>query len=443
MRPDFPTLPNSERIRAHVLAALGRYWSKDHTSVASLPVAKITAVTISGPLRLVEIKLPDWAAHCGIGASLLIPREAISSNSQSSDDWQQVDWWLAAFLLLEAWHERLWEHEHGPIHSYSFRLPGWDERAWERAWVNRIGLFLRRWATHQSGAAAETQMGLLHKHQIHLTHDVDALAKTLPIRLKQSSFNLLNAARCLRHGQYRHMVGRLLHASSFLFSWDDWWTFTQLQKWEADAGIRATFYFHADRRLKTLKNWLFDPSYDLAAPKQSALLRHLVSEGHRIGLHPSFDTWQDYLQIAAQRAWVEESAGVSITQCRQHWLRFSWQYTWAAQQSAGLKYDSTLMFNDRHGFRNSSALCWAPWHPHGDSSHDIYALPTVFMDSHFYDYQSISPALRNQTIRNYIEECNIVSGEVALLWHPHTLSKDFGWSDGFRDLINLIKEFNR
>ena len=42
--------------------------------------------------------------------------------------------------MLEGWHERIWEKVHGCIHSYSFRLKGWDTRAWDHAWVNRCYL---------------------------------------------------------------------------------------------------------------------------------------------------------------------------------------------------------------------------------------------------------------------------------------------------------------
>ncbi len=440
---DAPTLPNAERILNHVLTALDRYWTNDSGPVKALPVARLTlAEPISGPLRLIEVELPEWVADCGVEGGLLIPEESAAAQPKSAEAWQQTDWWLAAFLLLEAWHERVWEYEHGPIHSYSFRLRGWDDRAWQHAWVNRIALFLRQWAIQRSGDSAADRMGQLPRTAIHITHDVDAVSKTLPIRLKQGAFNFFNAARSLRRGQFRESESYLRQAGRFLVGREDWWTFDQLQQWEADAGIRATYHFHADRHPKTLKRWLFDPGYDIAAPKQRALLRQVAAQGHRIGLHPGFESWQDATQLAAQRAWVEEAASVKVTHCRQHWLRFSWQDTWSAQQSAGLTHDSTLMFNDRPGFRNSSALCWQPSDPYSSGAHELSALPSVFMDSHFYDYQPMTAAARHAAMQHWILECHSVRGEAALLWHPHTLTKDYGWSDGFRDAISLIAELD-
>jgi len=431
-------LPDSERIRDHVITALGCYWSVDPKGVAGLPIAQKSAVVpISGPLRLVEIQLPEWAVDCGVKGALLAPAEAVGE----AGSWQHTDWWLSAFLLLEAWHERAWEQEHGPIHSYSFRLKGWDERAWQHAWVNRIGLFLRQWAIQQSGEDGADKIGPLPKTQIHMTHDVDAVAKTLPIRLKQGAFNLFNAAQSLRRGQFRQTAERLRKANRFLLGKEDWWTFDQLQQLEADSGIRATYHFHADPQPKNLKRWLFDPGYDIASPKLKALLSQLAEQGHTIGLHPGFETWQDAEQIAAQRTRVEQSAGVQVTHCRQHWLRFSWQSTWMAQQTAGLTHDTTLMFNDRPSFRNSSALAWHPWHSASATALNLTALPSVLMDSHFYDYQPMTPVAREMAMRHWLQECYRVGGEIAVLWHPHTLTTDYGWSDGFRDAVKLTKEF--
>ena len=223
-----------------------------------------------------------------VDSQLLIPRELV----QEGNDWQNVDWWLAAFLLLEGWHERLWEAQHSPIHSYSFRLKGWDVRAWEHAWVNRIGLFLRAWAIQQSEDGDTGKLGPLPNTKIHMTHDVDAVAKTLPIRLKQGAFNLFNAVQSVRRGQFRQTAERLRQANRFLFGQEDWWTFDRLQEWESDSGIPATYHFHADPQSKTLKRWLFDPGYDIASPKLKTLLRQLASQGHTIGLHPGFETWQ-------------------------------------------------------------------------------------------------------------------------------------------------------
>ena len=126
--------------------------------------------------------------------------------------------------------------------------------------------------------------------------------------------------------------------------------------------------------------------------------------------------------------------GFTVTHVRQHWLRFSWSDTWKAQSLAGLKQDTTLMFNDRPAYRTSSALAWQPWNPSADAVHTLTALPTVLMDSHCYDYQPMTADQRLQSIQNSlaVQSCTRSNrGAVA----PAYPKPDYGWSQGFSDII--------
>ncbi len=98
------------------------------------------------------------------------------------------------------------------------------------------------------------------------------------------------------------------------------------------------------------------------------------------------------------------------------------------------------MFNDRAGFRNASAIGWSPWNQSFFRPHDLSALPTVLMDSHLYDYKPMSPESRRRAVTHWVEECRAVCGQVAVLWHPHTLTPDYGWRAGLEELIDKIAE---
>ena len=170
-------LPDRALMRRHVLGALGSYWPERADRVAQLPLVEpAVAPTLRLPLRLVAIAVPPWAHAWAVDGQLLVPQECASDRALASEaPWRSVDWILAAFLLLECWHERLWEEQKGPLHSYSVLLQGWDKRVWQRAWVNRIALFLRCWASEQGDGPGCADLGDLPCSTIHLTHDVDAL----------------------------------------------------------------------------------------------------------------------------------------------------------------------------------------------------------------------------------------------------------------------------
>jgi hypothetical protein len=436
-------LPTEKEIQNHSISSLSQYWKNKSYLIAELSIKRTIITVVPGtPLKLVSILLPDWGKHCGVDNCLLVPAECEPKNycGNKHELWREIDWFLAIFLMLECWHERLWENKFGPIHSYSFKLKGWDKRIWERAWVNRIGFFLREWVAYKKNMSAEFIFGKLDKAKIKMTHDVDAIKKTWAIRFKQSAFILFNAFRALFNCKFLIALKKVKKSFIFFFSNEDWMVFDKLLAYEKNTNITSTFHFYGDLKKKNFKNMLFDPGYKINSNKLKKILSDISLNNHEIGLHPSFDSWNSIKDLREQKQALEDACGISISSVRQHWLRFSWNSTWASQQAAGLKLDTTLMFNDRPGFRNSSSLLWRPWNVSTNKAYDIQAMPSILMDSHIYDYLELNDDERENSMHYWTRECKTVSGEVAVLWHPHTLTKDYGWSDSFLKFLRMINK---
>lgn len=434
-------LPTDKEIQNHSIFSLSKYWKNKNHIIEELPVRRIIANIVPGtPLKLESILLPDWAKKYGVDECLLVPIECKPKNylGKEEDLWKEIDWFLAIFLMLECWHERLWENKFGPIHSYSFRLKGWDKRAWERAWVNRIALFLREWAAHQRKVSVEILFGKLDKAKIKMTHDVDAIKKTWAIRFKQSSFILFNSFKAFFEGNFLIAATKIKKSFTFFFINEDWMVFNKLLDYEKNAGITSVFHFYSDLQKKNLKKKLFDPGYKINSKILKNVISDIVLKNHEIGLHPGFESWNNIEDMSRQKKELENVCGMPVTSVRQHWLRFSWNSTWACQSAAGLKLDNTLMFNDRSGFRNSSSLAWYPWSVSENKSHKIKAMQCILMDSHIYDYLDLNEEKRENYMNYLIDESKTVSGEASVLWHPHTLTKDYDWSNGFLKLLKII-----
>jgi hypothetical protein len=389
------------------------------------------------PPRLVEVELPDWAADVAPQHTVPVPSHFVGEGPPST--WQRIDWLGAAFWYLNGSAERAHEAAQGPVHSYAYRLAGWPQRVWERAWVNRIALFLRRWAARQAQADEAQLLGPLPKPQILVTHDVDAVRKSWSIRGKHSAFQVFNGARRALSGDLPGAGARLGSALRFAFSRANYLRFDELVEMERAAGVSSCFMMYGrapSRRTGTLR--LLDPDYDVAEEALAQRLRALSQQGHAIGLHPSYGAWGDAAAMREERERVERACGAPVTSCRQHWLKFSWERTWAAQQQAGLRLDMTLGFNDRPGFRNGAALRFAPWDHASGAPMGIESVPLVLMDSQLYDYAQMDDAGRAEAIRRWIGEVVEVRGTASVIWHPHTLSPDYGWRDGFRMLLGAL-----
>ena len=434
-------LPDREILISHVVSSLDEYWRENTELILNLPIQnRQNSFKLSIPLKMIPINLPNWGSSCGVKNQILVPQECVKIYGDSND-WREVDWWLAIFLMLEGWHERTWEKIHGSIHSYSYKLKGWDSRVWDRAWVNRICLFLRNWYSKHFNKDNHF-LGDLPKPELMLSHDVDAVCKTHPIRIKQSVFHFFNSLKLLLQFRISQSVSKLVKGIKFLFSNEDWWVFDKLLKMEKDEGISAVYHFYSDNRSKNFKRWLMDPLYDVKDNRVNALLKKIVDAGHEVGLHPTYDAWNDSKLLRQQKEILEESLGLHVACCRQHWLRFSWNNTWQSQAEAGLQQDSTLMFNDRSGFRNSCATNWKPWDQIKRESHSVSCLTSVIMDSHLYDYSHLNEDERYKFIRIWIDECLAVCGQTSLLWHPQTLADDYGWKKSLVFLLDIIKKNN-
>src|SRR5436190_22056046 len=404
-RPE-TTNAQGERERAHTLTILARYWPRGLEHVAGLPIRDSGLLHPGEPLppRMVRVGLPVWAADLAVEGALLVPEQFITPGD--APQWSLTDWIGAAHWYLHGVAERAFEHRNGPVHSYSHRLGEWDVRIWERAWANRIALWLRRWAARERNVSEETLFGPLAEAEIVLTHDVDAVRKTIAIRCKRAAFHVFKGLRCLARGRFSRGFSWFASAGAFFFRTETYWNFDRVLEVEQSPELRGHFNFYGGGGglLRSPSAWLFDPGYDVCDPQLAAQIQDLCSRGWTIGLHQSFNAWRDPRRMRQEKQRLERCLRVPVRSCRQHWLRFSWNDTWRAQQEAGFLLDTTLGFNDRAGFRNGAALEFHPWDSVEGKPMRLSVLPMVLMDSHLYDYGDRTDSTRRNEMQYWIDE---------------------------------------
>jgi len=416
-----------------------RYWPGKTDLILDLLLPKLIQYQkIELPPSLSKVTLPKWAIDCGINGCLLIPSKYI--NPGTSPEWERADWLGILFWFLHGVAEREYEKRFQPIHSYKFRLKGWDSEIWDYAWGNRIALFIRRWVAKNLGNDEENIFGKLPPGEIWITHDVDATSKTFSIRIKQSTFHIVICCKSIFNGDWKEAASRLKKAVSFFLSSGNYWLIDKVIEIEKDLGMRSVFLFYGGKSKKSLKKILMDPGYSISDSRIADHLRNLSSDGWGVGLHPSFTAWKDFSELACERKRFENITQNKVQLCRQHWLKFGWSSTWQAQEKAGIAWDSTLAFNDYTGLRNGVALAFHPWDSDTKSAMTLKCIPTILMDSHLYDYNNFDESERTSKMRRWLNEIKYVGGSAAVNWHPHTLSPDYGWESGFKTLLRLTKQ---
>lgn len=419
--------------REHTVSAGQRYFGSgiDHILALEFPVT-----TADREFALEEVPLPDWAADLGVGSPPILLVDPCCIAPGDGATFERCDWLQAAHLHLSGWLERSVEDRSGPVQSYAFRLPGAWSRAYDHAWVNRIFLFLRRYAARRNQQEETELFGPKPEARFYLSHDVDALNKTVQLRLKATVMSGIATLRHLLGGRMRSALSRVKGAIEFAATNADYWLFDQVCAAEDERGFRSMFMFADNAASRGPVPWLIDPSYKATEPRVAALIRDLHERGWQIGIHPGFNTWNDADQIASTREQVAAALDGPVTDCRQHWLRFSWRQTWAAQSKAGVTLDFTLGFNDRSGFRNGAALCHHPWDREAHRPHALKSIPTIIMDSHFHDYAF--PEDPAAAMVPWVDEVIAVGGEASLLWHVHTMHDEYGWGPSYLALLDLL-----
>lgn len=422
-----------QRVVDFVQQAGRRYWP-DGAVPADPHPGRVCDLSVLGR-SWTDVDLPDQYTHLGVRGQLVVDEACLTDGEGPAFD--RCDWYLAAFCHLSGIAEQRHEARYGPVHSFASRLPSIPSRCFDHAWANRILLLLRQAEADRRQADANHLFGPLPRPQIILTHDIDALDKTGPIRLKQSFFELFNTLRFATKADFRGAKEAFLRGLRMLFATPRYDHLDQMADLVRNAGLRSVFHVHAREKRRPLKLWLMDPGYHADDPRLVDFVGRRVAEGFSFGLHPSYDSWGNPALIRRERDHLGSSLHIEVFRARQHWLRFSWFKTWRAQAEAGLTSDSTLGFNDRAGFRTASAVQYQPWLLDAGVL-PIQVTPMILMDSHLYSYRSLTDESRRGAIRSLLDEVRAVHGVACVLWHPHTLSDDYDWRSGFDELLHTL-----
>ena len=337
------------------------------------------------------------------------------------------------FWFLSRKEEWLAEKNGHHINSYSSRHPRPDKATFLKPVVNTLFDQLEKCLIKNFPLL---KFGKGKTSDIELSHDLDYVRKTLPLRLKQSAFNTYNTFRSL--GKPKEMKRHLGRLFSFAFSNADYWKFDYWHELERRFNKRSTFYVYSKINRST-KTWLLDPSYDVANnPKLIKSLRELIERGHEIGLHGSFFSAMDGGLLLKEREQLSQTIGYEIKKIRQHWLRYRECHTPLLHEKY-FQIDSTVGWNDQMGFRAGVCSMYRPFNHDENRVFDYFIVPQILMDSQLYDYASghfeETFVFAKQTIDIARSHKN---AHFAISWHPRTASRDYGWHESYEALLAHI-----
>ena len=85
----------------------------------------------------------------------------------------------------------------------------------------------------------------------------------------------------------------------------------------------------------------------------------LDKNGWEVGLHGSYNSFNNYALMKSEKQFLENILNHKVIGIRQHHLQIG-EKTWEIQKECGFKYDSSLGFNEKIGFKNKQYKFFSP-----------------------------------------------------------------------------------
>ncbi len=267
-----------------------------------------------------------------------------------------------------------------------------------------------------------------------LTHDIDYLSKYTPgLLFREIVKNFLFDRRGV---SFIERMARLREYLSFGLRGRDPYivSIDRMLDGERSAGASASWLFKAggnDRR---------DVSYNVRGKKARAMITRILSEGHDVGLHPSFNAHVDASMFAREARTVADVSQKKLRSVRQHYLRFVYPDTWRLQVANGCEVDSTLGFAEHEGFRNGFCHPFLPFDLETNDVIPLWELPLTVMDGTLSGYRGLRPDAALDRIRQLMSIVAAEQGSAVLLFHNTAFDEhDFpGWGRVFTAVCDDI-----
>lgn len=261
-----------------------------------------------------------------------------------------------------------------------------------------------------------------------LTHDLDVVSGNDPVQLFRRYKNLLDDARGsdkLRIAPYYFYT--LLRSVFTRVKNDELWSFEKWKEAEGKYGFKSTWYVFAgtDPLHKFDCDYRFDDVmiYKGEQMKVGDFITLLHKEGSEVGLHGSFNTYNDLSLFNKEKKRIEELIGEPVLTARQHFLHWESGITSTIVKDAGILTDSTLGFNCATGFRAGTCL---PYYLHDE----LLEIPMIIMDGSLFNNNShrFNEEEAKQHIRNIIDQVADVGGCLVINFHPNYFNRPVWWN---------------
>jgi len=163
---------------------------------------------------------------------------------------------------------------------------------------------------------------------------------------------------------------------------------------------------------------------------------------YNIGVHPSWQSGDNYQLIKKEIETMVMISGKTITASRQHYIRFTLPETFRYLLNAGIRNDFSMGYGSINGFRASVANPFFWYDLEKEITTDLLLHPFCFMEANSFYEQHLTPAQALVEMQYYYNEVKKVDGTFITIWHNTFLGTDpsfKGWREIYKGFIEAIR----
>ncbi|NQY74116.1 MAG: hypothetical protein HRT90_05070 [Candidatus Margulisbacteria bacterium] len=221
------------------------------------------------------------------------------------------------------------------------------------------------------------------------------------------------------------------YKTRILFRTDPYDTFDWIMQLSKDHGLTSSFFFMSGGTSK------YDNFYKITSHKIRKLMQRISAQGHSIGFHPSYNSYNNQNQFHKEKRLLEGSLGQKVSHGRQHYLRFEAPKTWQIWEDAGLKVDSTLGYPEKAGFRCGVCYEFPVFNFLTRQPLKLIERRLIAMEGSFVDYQRQRPSDMKKSLNKLHQMSQKYNGQFVLLWHNSALNESpwVNYQEVYRSLL--------
>ena len=181
---------------------------------------------------------------------------------------------------------------------------------------------------------------------------------------------------------------------------------------------KAHFYFIAGKLGE------YDVHYNISHKILKKTIQSIENRGHIVGIHGSYNSYNKGEVFQTELSRLQSITRQTITENRQHFLRFSNPQTWQILEKSGIEIDSTMGFSKFCGYRCGTGETFPVFDVINRKQLKIKEQPFVFMDASILkNFQQ--KELQNAAIDEFINTQLHHNGKCAVLFHNDSLIWNF------------------